>query len=139
MTDVIRQPRVNVSDEGTPQGRAATLNFTGAGVTASVSGDTATVNITAGGGSFSMTEIEIDFGTTPQWGKTFTVVDGTVSGASMIACWPSGNVATSRVGNDYEWDMVMYTALAGTGEFTLTAMAFPGPIVGKRKVYYAIA
>jgi len=107
-------------------------------ITTNAGTDSITITGTASG-SFSMTETEIDFGTTPQWGKTFTVVDGTVSGASKISAWPSGNVATSRVGNDNEWDMIICTALAGTGEFTLTAMAMPGPIVGKRKVYYAIA
>lgn len=90
------------------------------------------------GGSFSMAEAEIDFGTTPQWSKTFTVTDALVSGTSKVSAWASGNTATGRVGNDDEWDMVMYSAKAGTGEFTLTAMALPGPIVGKRKIFYAI-
>lgn len=91
------------------------------------------------GGSFSMTETEIDFGTTPVGGKTFTVVDGTVTGASKISAWPSGNLATDRVGNDDEWDMITYSVRAEAGQFILTAMAMPGPVVGKRKVYYAVA
>src|SRR6266496_4839626 len=40
---------VAVNDEGTPQGNAGTFNFTGAGVTASVAGGTATVNVPGGG------------------------------------------------------------------------------------------
>ena len=39
---------LEVKDEGTTQGRARTLDFTGAGVSASVSGQTATINITGG-------------------------------------------------------------------------------------------
>jgi len=42
---------LTVQDEGTAQGSATTLNFTGPGVTASVASGTATINITGGGGS----------------------------------------------------------------------------------------
>ena len=41
---------VNGQDEGSNLGFGAYLNFTGAGVTASVSGDVITVNIPGGGG-----------------------------------------------------------------------------------------
>ena len=139
-TEVIRAPRVEIRDEGTTQGQARAIDFTGSGVSVSVSAGVATVVVSSGGGgSFSMTETEIDFGTTPQWDKTFTVVDASVTGSSKISVWPSGNVGTSRVGNDLEWDNLLLGALAGTGQFTLTALAFPGPVVGKRKIYYAIA
>lgn len=43
-------PGVEVRDEGTVLGRAKKLDFTGAGVTASLSGDKATINISGGGG-----------------------------------------------------------------------------------------
>lgn len=108
-------------------------------ITTNAGTDTITITGTGGAGSFAMTETEIDFGTAPQWDKTFTITDAAVTGSSKIAVWPSGNVATSRVGNDLEWDNLLLGALAGTGQFTLTALAFPGPVVGKRKVYYAIA
>lgn len=85
------------------------------------------------------TEVEIDFGTTPVFSKTFTITDAAVSGASMIVVNPSGNVATDRVGNDLEWDNLLLGGLAGTGDFLLTALALPGPIVGKRKVYYQVS
>ena len=90
----------------------------------------------SGGGTW--TETEIDFGTTPQYSKTFTITDASVSGTSKIIVAPSGNVATSRTGNDLEWDNLLLGALAGTGSFTLTALALPGPVVGKRKVYYQV-
>ena len=41
---------VNVQEEGASTGFASTLNFTGAGVTATASGGTVTVNIPGGGG-----------------------------------------------------------------------------------------
>jgi hypothetical protein len=108
-------------------------------ITTNAATDAITITAASGSGSFAMTETEIDFGTTPVRDKTFTVTDGTVTGSSKIAVWPSGNVGTSRVGNDLEWDNLLLGALAGTGQFTLTALALPGPIVGKRKVYYAVA
>lgn len=41
---------IAVQDEGVAQGNVATVNFTGAGVTAAVAGTTATVTIAGGGG-----------------------------------------------------------------------------------------
>lgn len=42
---------VSIEDEGSPQGSAGTINFTGAGVTATVAGGVATVDIPGGAGS----------------------------------------------------------------------------------------
>jgi hypothetical protein len=42
---------ITIADEGTAQGTATFLNFTGTGVTATVSANTASINITGGGGS----------------------------------------------------------------------------------------
>jgi hypothetical protein len=94
---------------------------------------------TPSGSGTTTTEVEIDFGTTPQWSKTFTITDAGVSPSSKILLFPSGNVATGRVGNDAEWDNLILAGLAGTGNFEVTAIASPGPIVGKRKVYYQLA
>lgn len=92
-----------------------------------------------GGGGGTWTEAEIDFGTKPAWSKTFTVVDAGVSASSKIILCPSGNVATGQVGNDLDWDNLLLGGLAGSGSFTLTALAVPGPVVGKRKVFYSVA
>lgn len=85
------------------------------------------------------TETEIDFGSVPVKDKTFTITDANVTSSSKIIVNPSGNVATGRVGNDLEWDNLILGALGGTGSFVLTALATPGPIVGKRKVFYQVA
>lgn len=91
-----------------------------------------------GAGSFAITETEIDFGSTPVKDKRFTITDAGISATSKIMVTPSGNVATGRVGNDWEWDTIGFSALAGTGNFVLTA--FPsGFVVGKRKVFYTYA
>ena len=131
--------RTVVQDEGTQQGAVNTLNFVGAGVAAAVSGGVATMTIGGGGaGTFAVTEIEVDFGSTPVTDATFTITDATITGSSKIMCVESGNVGTSRVGADSLWDSINYTALAGTGQFTLYARA-SGAVIGKRKLFYTYA
>lgn len=110
-----------------------------------VGGDPATfeeirsyTSISAGGGGSSWTSTEVDFGTTPTYSATFTVTDASVSGTSKIVAVPDGSVATGRVGNDWEWDGIIFACVPGTGQFTLTGLATPGPIVGKRKVFYQV-
>lgn len=93
----------------------------------------------AGGAGASWTETEIDFGTSPAKDKTFVITDAGVSSSSKILIVPSGNVATGRVGDDWEWDGFTFSGKAATGQFTLTALAQPGPVVGKRKVFYSVA
>ncbi len=46
---VINPPRIEILDEGVSQGRVTRIDFTGSGIAASVSGESATVNSTAGG------------------------------------------------------------------------------------------
>lgn len=91
----------------------------------------------SGGAGASWTEAEVNFGTTPTRSARFTVTDGTVSGSSKIIITQSGNVATGRFGNDAEWDSIMWSAQAGTGQFTLTGFA-TGPIRGYRKFFYTV-
>lgn len=108
----------------TPTSVAATGTVTGSNLSGTNTGDQL------------YTETEIDFGTTPVYSKTFTIVDGTVSGTTKIMATPSGNVATGRVGNDNEWDSLLLAVSTSAGQFELTALATPGPIVGKRKIFY---
>jgi len=97
-----------------------------------------TITSTAAGGA-TLTEVEVDFGTKPTTDAQFTITDASVSGTSKITVTPSGNTATGRVAGDNQWDSVMYSALAATGNFILYAVCSTGSLVGKRKVYYSIA
>ena len=90
-------------------------------------------------GGVTITEVEIDFGTIPVTEKSFIITDAGISIISKIIVQPSGNVATSRVGNDYSWETFSFSATSGTGNFTLYANCSNGSLVGKRKIYYTFS
>ena len=90
-----------------------------------------------GGGSATLIEAEIDFGTTPINNKTFTITDVTVISTNKIIVTPSPNDATGQVGNDWEVDGATFSAKANTGDITLYVNA-PFSMNGKRKIYYQI-
>lgn len=90
-----------------------------------------------GGGSLTVTEVEIDFGTTPISSKRFIITDAGVTNTSKILVNPSGGAAADRGLDDWEWDSIQFAAKAGTGEFTLYAKA-SGKIGGKRRIFYTI-
>lgn len=98
--------------------------------------DAAIAGVSAGASVW--TAVEVDFGTTPTPGASFTITDAGVSPTSDVAVAMSSKVATGRVGNDAEWDGFNLSALAGSGSFVLTALAVPGPVVGSRTFLYQI-
>jgi hypothetical protein len=127
---------ITTQDEGgLLSSTVTTLNFVGAGVVASGAGATTTVTIAGGAGTFAVSTAEIDFGTVPVQSKRITVTDASITSASKIMVTPNGATATGRVGNDWEWDTIDFSVVAGTGDFLLTGTA-SGRIVGKRKIYY---
>jgi len=89
-----------------------------------------------GSGTFSVTETEIDFGTTPVTEKSFTITNGAITTSSLVMVSPSGKAATGRVGNDYSWETFSFSVVPGTGKFELTANCSNGSVVGKRKILY---
>lgn len=85
-------------------------------------------------------EIEIDFGSSPVTGASFTITDANVTPTTKILLAPSGNAATGRVGNDYTWDSILFSTVPGTGNFVLDALVNNGgSVVGKRKLFYILA
>jgi hypothetical protein len=86
----------------------------------------------------ALTEVEIDFGSSPISSKSFTITDAAVTAPTKkILVYTSPKVATGRLGNDWELDTPFFSAAAGTGNFTLSA-SFPHLVVGKRNIYYQI-
>jgi hypothetical protein len=129
-----------VQDEGVALTTRTIINFIGASVTAVDNpGATRTDVTVSAGGAVTMTEAEVDFGTTPTWSTRFTVTDATIGASSKILVSQSGNTATGRVGtDDAEFDAIDYAATPGAGSMVMHALATPGPVVGKRKLFYTV-
>lgn len=90
-------------------------------------------------GTPAVTVVEVDFtGPRPVYEAEFTILDARVAPSTVIVVTQSGATATDRVGNDLAWDQLLLGAVAGTGEFTLTALATPGPVTGKRVILYQL-
>ncbi len=90
---------------------------------------------TMGGGS--VTETEVDFGTTPVVEKTFTITDASITATSKIIVTESGSIGTARIApGDSLWDTITYACIPATGSFTLFARA-SGSVVGYRKLFYS--
>lgn len=81
---------------------------------------------------------EVDFGTTPVTSASFTITDAAVTTSTAINAWPHGATATDRTDGDEEWDALVCTARAGTGNFTLTVHCVTGSVVGKRSIAYSL-
>ena len=89
------------------------------------------------GGTSTLIEVEVDFGTQPVNNKTFTIIDGSVVNTNKIIFTPSPNTATGQQGNDWEVDSATFSAKANIGSITLYVNS-PFVISGKRKLYYQI-
>jgi hypothetical protein len=88
---------VEIRDEGTSQGRVTAINFTGAGVVASVSANLATVTIPGGGaGSVTATTVEVNLGSTAVWRGRFTITDATIGATSKLLVWQAPGPYTGK-------------------------------------------
>jgi len=128
---------ITVQDEGIVQSTTVTtVNFTGAGVTASGAGATATVNI-PGGGSAVVTAITANVATAAIE-TSVIVTDASVSGTSKITIdW--ANCAQSDE-NHPGMDAVAFNAIPGTGQFTLEIFSLDTSMLfGDFKLQYSLA
>jgi len=97
------------------------------------------ISASGGGGSVTVVEVEIDFGTKPVFDALFTVVDASVNAASKVTVTESGKTATGRTQGDAQWDSIDGAALPGAGSFQLFCTASPGPVVGRRLMQYFVS
>jgi len=129
---------VDVQDEGTPVGTTSSLNFTGAGVTAS--GVNPTVVSIPGGGVGSVTQVAVTLTGIPydtQYAEK-TVVDANISGTSkVIVGW--GNI-TDADENTPDMDDVEFNAVPSAGSMIvrISARDFIHRLGGSYKVNYLI-
>jgi hypothetical protein len=96
-----------------------------------------------GSGSFTATEVEIDWDTCkvgdgPSSICRATITDAAVSSSSKILITQSGNAATARDADENEMDFLACNGRPASGTFTLTCASLRGPAHGKFKVIYTV-
>ena len=89
-------------------------------------------------GAVTMTEVEIDVGTTPLDSFNVSVTDATVSASSKILVTASSNAATDKTADEAEMDTLLCSALPASGSFTVYCIAVPGPVTDKFKIFYTV-
>lgn len=114
---MIRNPEaIEVLDEGATQGRARVFDFAGAGVTAAVSGQTATITIAGGGGgALTLSTAEVSLGAAPRARRAgsfqITGLSGLTTGKPVSIQQASGPYTGKGVRTDEaEMDQVLVTA-----------------------------
>lgn len=127
-----------IQDEGTPLTQRTTIDFTGAGVTASDSGSKTTVNIPGGAGSVNIKQTDFNFGIVPTFASTGTIVDSDVGLTSQISVTQAFDAPVGKMADENEMDSFLFVASAGSGSFVLRAESLQGRVVGAFRINYLI-
>jgi hypothetical protein len=106
-------------------------------VTLQANGTKSTIDTSTLGVSSSLIEIEIDFGNIPIKSKRFIINDVLANTSSKIIVNPSGNIATARGLDDWEWDSINFAVKSNLGSFVIYAKSNT-KVGGKRKIFYTI-
>jgi len=138
---------VEVRDEGVSQGVVHSLDFTGAGVTATVSGDTATVNVPGGGpgGGLTLTTVETSIGGgVPQYSGTFDITSSGLTPGKPVLIQQAAGPYTGKgdQADEAEMDQVLATAYVVNSTTIRVYWVCPpkgGPIRGNIKFNYAVS
>jgi hypothetical protein len=110
---IVPHTRLTIEDEGIVVGnQVERINFAGAGVSASVAGNEATVTISGGGsGGVTSTTVETNITTASWWGK-FTITDAAISGTSKVLCWQAPGPYTGKGTREDEAEMQPVSVIA---------------------------
>lgn len=81
-------------------------------------------------------ETTVDFGSTPVGSAIFTVTDANITSAHNIIATQSADATSNRTADENGIDLVLFSATAGTGQFTLYAEVKAGVITGQVDVHY---
>jgi len=130
---------VDTQDEGTPLGTTASLNFTGAGVTASGINPTV-VNVPGGGVAVvGMTAVTLTGLPYNVQDADVVVTDASIGAASKIGIFWGG--VTDADENSPEWDQVTFVAKPAAGSMTVrvSVSEVDQRIGGSYRIQYLIA
>ena len=134
---------LRLQDEGSTLGAVRVINCVGSGVTCTRSGATGTMTISGGSGTFSVTQVEIDFDTcglgthVAKVACEATVTDASITASSKILVSQAGDAPTGKESDDNEMDPLSCSAQPASGSFTLRCIPLRGPTHGKFKINYA--
>lgn len=129
---------ITTKDEGsTLSSTVTTLDFVGAGVTASGAGATTTITI-AGAGAASMSQTTIDFGSTEKSDELFNVVDAGISATSKIIAFVTWLSTLGRDADEIMADPISISIQPKAGSMDIYAMALEGTVSGKYAINYQI-
>jgi hypothetical protein len=93
----------------------------------------------AAGGTATIAEVELDFGTAiGTKSKSFTVVDASVTSSNRIIMQHSLAAATGRAQDENELDTFTVRCVAGSGQFTAYADSLFGSVAGVYRFNYLV-
>lgn len=82
--------------------------------------------------------VEIDFGVTPVYEKSFTITDSSVATTSHLIGMIAHEAPTGKDVDEVEMDPLNLSFAPGSGQFTLYARGLEGRVYGAFKVNYII-
>lgn len=138
----VRNPNpIEVRDEGATQGRALTMDFTGAGVTASVSGLVATVNVPAAVGGNAWTEFTKDLGAARRSGTfDITGLAGLTAGKPVQLFQSAAAIASKGNARDEpEMDLIKITGYVVDANTIRAYWESPSVVVGTYAFAYLVS
>lgn len=129
-----------IEDEATPLTQRTTINFTGAGVTATDSGGKTVVTIPGGGGGAYGNQAEVDWGAnaTNECFKEFVIVDASLTGSEYIIAQVAYEAPTGKDVDELEFDAFVCMCSPAVGQFRLAMHSLLGPAHGTFKINYII-
>lgn len=137
----LKQNSIQFKDEGSNIGTSGLINsvdFVGAGVVASSSGNNLTVTISGGGGAATIFEAEIDFGSIAKKVQKFNIINAAVSTTSKILANMSGATPTGKQADELEFDCLNFIPISKNGSFDVIAHSINGLVKGTFKFNYQI-
>jgi hypothetical protein len=138
MEGVFNPSGIVIQDEGGVLGTVNTINFVGAGISASVSGDVATITVSGGGGGGSVTintaVLDLPYSL---HSHSITVTDASVSSTSNIIPSLGSQLDTDENSADMV-DLLGMSTVPQTGSFIVN-LSFLTPIGGQLKINYLVA
>ena len=131
-----------IQDEGIDKGYATRINFTGSGVSTTVSSGVATVTVSSGGGgSFTLDTVEKDLGALPRRSGTFDItgLNGLTTDRPVLIQQASGPyTGKGTLADEAEMDQVSVTASVLDPSTIRAYWNSPTFVVGSFKFHYAV-